>query len=205
MAVAVVAAAAGLTGCGSAGVTPPAPPTGSGGLAPDQLPIPAGRGPRFRLPAVSPGVAGRARIAGQACATVHPPSYGVHLELYADRLVLPVPSGIGVAPPQQRRGVYVLGGACSYGLRTLEPTGVVVVDRGARAAAPTLGTLFAIWGQPLSAGSLAGFDGPVVAFLGGRRWSGSPQAIPLRRHAEIVLQVGGELPPHPAYLFPPGL
>jgi hypothetical protein len=97
-----------------------------------------------------------------ACATVYPPSYGVHLELYADRLVLPVPSGIGVAPPQQRR-------------------------------------------QPLSAGSLAGFDGPAVAFLGGRRWSGSPQAIPLCRHAEIVLQVGGELPPHPAYLFPPGL
>ncbi len=133
------------------------------------------------------------------------PRYGIHLELYATRLVIPVPAGIGVAPPQHRRGAYVLGGACVYPLRTYEPTGLVVVDHRAASAVPTLGVLFAIWGQPLSRGRLAGFRGPVRAYLGGVRWSGPPGAIPLTRHAEIVLEVGGAIPPHRTYLFPPGL
>ncbi len=133
------------------------------------------------------------------------PRYGVHLELYAARLVIPVPAGIGVAPPQHRRGAYVLGGACVYPLRTHEPTGVVVVDHRAASAVPTLGALFAIWGQPLSRGRLAGFRGPVRAYLGGVRWTGTPGAIPLTRHAEIVLEVGRAIPPHRTYLFPPGL
>ncbi len=130
--------------------------------------------------------------------------YGIHLELYARRLVVPIPAGIGIAPPQRRRGAYVLGGACVYPIRTYEPTGVAVVDRRATPA-PTLGTLFAIWGQPLSRTRLAGFHGRVAAFYGGARWNGPPERIPLTRHAEIVLQVGGALPPHRTYLFPPGL
>jgi hypothetical protein len=116
--------------------------------------------------------------------------------------VLPVPAGIGVAPPQRRRGVYVLGGACSYPIRTLEPTGVVVIDS---APATTVGTLFAIWGQPLSSFSLADFRGRVLAFVDGRAVRGPAEAIPLRLHTEIVLEVDGAVPPHPAYRFPPGL
>jgi hypothetical protein len=130
--------------------------------------------------------------------------YGIHLELYANRLVIPIPAGIGVAPPQHRQGAYVLSGACEYPLRTHEPTGVTIVDRRAPSA-PTLGALFAIWGQPLSRTRLAGFRGRVAAFLGGVRWHGAPERIPLTRHAEIVLQVGGAVPPHRTYLFPPGL
>jgi hypothetical protein len=114
--------------------------------------------------------------------------------------VLPVPAGIGVAPPQHRSGAYVRGGACSYPVRTFEPTGVVVVD----AAHPlSLRELFAVWGQPLSRGRLTGFRGAVVAYLNGRRWPGAAAAIPLHCHAEIVLEVGPHLPP--AYRFPPGL
>jgi hypothetical protein len=113
-----------------------------------------------------------------------------------------VPAGIGVAPPLLRRGVYVLGGACSYPVRTFEPTGVVVVDGG---RTPTLAALFALWGQTLTADTIAGFHGQVLAFVGGRRWRGGPGAIPLSPHAEIVLQVGGQLPPHTKYTFPPGL
>jgi hypothetical protein len=90
---------------------------------------------------------------------------------------------------------------CSYAVRTLEPTGLVLIDRGTR---PAVGTLFALWGERLSGRALAGFDGPVSAFVDGRRWRGAPSAIPLHRHENVVLELGGFVPPHPSYLFPPG-
>jgi hypothetical protein len=96
-----------------------------------------------------------------------------------------------------------------YGLRTLEPTGVVRVSAcraaGGGGGEPTLADLFAIWGQPLSATRLADFRGHVLAFVNGRAWRRAPASIPLRRHAEIVLEIGGRIPPHPSYQFPPGL
>jgi hypothetical protein len=135
------------------------------------------------------------------CTRVQSRAYGIHLELYGRGLVVPIPAGIGIAPPQTRSGAYVRTGACWYPLRTYEPTGVAVVAATAR----TLGSLFDVWGQPLSANRMASFSGPVSAFVGGRRWRGSPRAIPLTRHAEIVLESGGYVVPHPAYRFPPGL
>jgi hypothetical protein len=181
------------------------------GLPADERPLPAGRGRQFRLPAGSPAVAARRPVAGMRCrrgpAGPGAGTYAVHLELYARRLVLPVPAGIGVAPPQRRRGAYVLGGACEYPLRTLEPTGIVLVDASEPGASlpPSLGDLFAVWGQPLSRGQLAGFRGRVLAFVGGRRFGGDPRAIRLRRHAELVLEIGGFVLPHRTYRFPPGL
>jgi hypothetical protein len=171
-------------------------------LPADEQPVPAGRGRAYRLRPISPAVARREPIRGLRCTRRNRRIYGVHLELYAHRLVVPIPSGIGVAPPQRRSGVYVLGGACLYAIRTLEPTGVVVVDAG-----PTLdlATLFAVWGQPLSRHALGSFRGPVQAFVDGRRWRGAPGAIGLARHAEIVLEISGAVLPHPRYRFPPGL
>src|SRR5262249_2939076 len=126
---------------------------------------------------------------------------GIHLELFANRRVVVVPAGIGIAPPLRRDGVYVLGGRCSYPLRTREPTGVFEL----RHTSLTLGQLFTVWGRPLEAGRLLPFRGRVTAFVGGRRWHGDPRRIPLRRHAQIVLEVGGYVPPHRGYLFRPGL
>jgi hypothetical protein len=125
----------------------------------------------------------------------------VHLELFAARRVVLVPPGIGVAPPRTREGAYVRGGRCEYPLHTREPTGVVeVAARGL-----TLGRLFAVWGQPLTSTRMAGFGGRVRAYVGGRHWHGSARAIPLTRHAQIVLEVGGHVRPHKSYGFPPGL
>src|SRR5207245_10093727 len=127
--------------------------------------------------------------------------FRVHLELFANRLVLLVPAGIGVAPPLRRDHAYVLGGRCSYPLRTREPTGVVEV---AASRPLRLGDLFRVWGQPLGARRLAGFRAArsVLAFVNGRRIGGNPRAIALRRHDEIVLEIGGYVPPHSSYLFP---
>jgi hypothetical protein len=174
------------------------------GLPADERPVPIGRAAGFRLPAVSAAVAARAPVDGLRCSRAPGRPYAVHLELYARRLVLPVPAGIGIAPPQRRSGAYVRGGACVYGVRTVEPTGVVLVQRSA-GPVPRLAALFDVWGRPLSTSRLAGFRGQVRGFLDGRPWRGDPRAIPLRPHAEIVLEVGGYVIPHRTYRFPPGL
>jgi hypothetical protein len=81
---------------------------------------------------------------------------------------------------------------------------VIEVRSGTRA---TLGDLFRLWGQPLGPQRIAGFSStaPLLAFVGGKRWRGDVRAIPLTRHAQIVLELGGYVPPHPRYLFADGL
>jgi hypothetical protein len=172
------------------------------GLPPDVRPRHVGRGSAYRPAALSASVHHRTTIDGLRCLVSPGRRFGAHLELFAHRLVVPIPAGIGVAPPQRRRGVYVLAGACSYALRTLEPTGVFEIRPG---RVLTLGNLFAVWGQELAARRLLSFRAPVLGFVDGRRWRRPLAEIPLRRHAEIVLEVDGELPPHPSYDFAPGL
>jgi len=38
----------------------------------------------------------------------------------------------------------------------------------------------------------------------GSAWLGDPRRMPLQRHDEIVLEVGGYVRPHARYLFPEG-
>lgn len=103
-----------------------------------------------------------------------------------------------MAPPLRRQGADVTQARCSYALLTTAPTGVVQFVASEHA---TLGDLFAIWGQPLGPDRLAGFRGPVSAFVAGRRYRGDVAAIPLTRHEEVVLEIGGYVPPHRFFLF----
>jgi hypothetical protein len=96
----------------------------------------------------------------------------------------------------------VLGGRCWYPLATADPSGLIEIERGRRA---TLGAFFDVWGRPLSRTRLLSFRAPVVAFVDGRRWRGDPRRIPLERHRQVVLEVGGYVPPHRVYAYPPGL
>jgi hypothetical protein len=161
----------------------------------------AGIGAARRLPSLGRDAGAGRPIGRLRCEAPQPPESAVHVELFARGHVVIVPAGIGVAPPRRRRGAYVTGGRCRYPLWTSEPTGVV------RVAAPglTLGDLFAIWGRPLSRTRVARWRGSVRADVGGRRWRGDPAAIPLRRHAQIVVQAGEPLlRPNARYRFPPG-
>jgi hypothetical protein len=173
-------------------------------VAAGPVPSPIGAGARYHPGALSERLAGAAPLLGLRCTSAARKRFGAHLELFANRRVVIVPAGIGIAPPHRRRGPYVLAGRCSYPARTREPTGVIELEQGATL---TLGQLFRLWGQPLSRTRLVGFTSrtPLRAFVDGRRWHGDPRAIPLRRHAEIVLELGGSVPPHAAYLFPGGL
>ena len=161
------------------------------------IPTPIGRGPEVRPPAPARG--GEAVGALTCGRPGH--RFGVHVELFARGQVVIVPSGIGVARPRVRDGAYVVPRGCTYPVRTVEPTGVLEVGRrGLR-----LADLFRVWNRPLSPARLVSFRGRVRAYVGGRPWRGAPGAIPLTRHAQIVLEVGPYIPPHAKYTFRPGL
>jgi hypothetical protein len=147
---------------------------------PPVYPWPIGVGPRYHPSAAGrPGSPLRCASGGR--------TFAVHVELFADRKVVVVPPGIG----SRRR--------C---LSTTEPTGVVHV---AAAGRYRLGDLFRVWGQRLTRSSLLSFTGPVRVYLGGRRIRGEPGAAPLTKHAQIVVEIGGYVAPHPSYLFPKGV
>jgi hypothetical protein len=178
---------------------------------PHDPPVPRfGRGPEYRFAPSGAAATAARTIAGLRCERPasggSPDRFGVHLEVFANRRVVVIPAGIGIAPPRVRRGAYVTGGRCQYPARTVEPTGVIEVEGRSKLV---LGHFFDLWGQPLSKVRLLGFRAspgrPVAAFVDGRSWSGDPRAIPLGRHAQIVLEVGGHFPPNKRYVFPPGL
>ena len=172
-------------------------------LPPGVVPTPIGAGPRFRPPATRRAVREGRAIGTLRCGPAGS-RFGVHVEVFAHGRVVIVPAGIGVAEPSERRLGVVTPKGCTYPARTLTPTGVVEVARGWRL---TLHDLFRLWGQRLGPNQLAGFrsDGPLLAFVNGRRWPGDPRSVPLVPHAQIVLELGGYVPPHPSFLFPEGL
>lgn len=160
------------------------------------IPTPIGVGPRYHPPA------GANAAAGLRCSSAPVRRDGVHLELFARGRVVLVPPGVGMRGPFVREGARIVRGRCSLPLRTREPTGTIEVARGMR---PTLGQLFAVWGEPLSRGRLLSFRGRVHGYVAGRPVRGDPRRIRLARHANVVLEIDGYIPPHPRFLFPPGL
>jgi hypothetical protein len=168
-------------------------------LPPSVQPWPIGVGPRYRPAPAPPPVRAARPVGREHC---HPDSsrFRIHLALFANRRVIPIPAGIGVAAPFRREGADVRPGGCVYALNTTAPTGVVRVAR----RGTTVGDLFRIWGQRLAPRHLLSFRGRVHAYVGGAERAGDPRSIRLTPHAQIVLEIGGYLPPHPSYLFPKG-
>src|SRR5206468_1998975 len=91
------------------------------------VPTPIGVTRDYRLPPSGAAVRAGRPVGGLTCARTRTLRFRVHLELFARRLVVLVPAGIGIAPPSRRDGAYVVGGRCLYPLSTREPTGVVEV------------------------------------------------------------------------------
>ena len=147
------------------------------------IPTPIGHGPQFRPPHIGPQ-----RPAALACsAGPAEASARAHLELFARKRAIVIPANVGV-----RRG-------CRFPLRTLTPTGVIEIGRRGL----TVGDFFGVWQMPLSSRRMLTFRGAVTAFVGGKRWRGDVRSIPLTNRGQIVLEVGGYVPPHSSYLFPP--
>jgi hypothetical protein len=188
-------------GCGSMArptVTHSAPPAAAALAALVREARPIGRAPSFHPPVRGPVIG--------ACRPRLGLRHGVHIEIFAANRVVLLAAGIGTRPPRRRSEGRIASARCYGSLVTLEPTGVVLVSPG---PVLRLASVFRAWGQPLSSGRLASFTAGrgrrVQVFVDGRRWSGPPGAVPLRAHAEIVLEVGPRVPPHSHYTFPPGL
>ena len=182
-----------VAACGAAdpGPAPRLPPTVAIGSGRDHRPGALSRATRRAEPV------GRLR-----CSRAERPRFGVHVEVFGRRQTVIVPGGIGVAPPWSGRKPYVRSGRCSYPVRTREPTGVIEVAGGRRM---TLGDLFDLWGQPLGRRRVAAFRARTHVWVGGRPWRGDPRAVPLTRHAQIVVSDDPRVPVHATYVFPPGL
>jgi hypothetical protein len=196
-----IIAAALVTGCGTghsaqeaSGSNPASAPIPQGLLSQAR---PIGAGPDFQPPATGP-------VAGP-CLPALGPRDGVHVEVFAANRVVLLPAGIGTRAPRTSVTGRITRASCYGALVTLDPTGLVLVRPG---AGLTVAALFRSWGQPLSATRLASFRAApgtrVSVFVDGRSWPGTPGAVPLTRHAEIVLEVGPHVPPHSSYAFPPG-
>ena len=72
------------------------------------IPTPIGFGQRYQL------AAGPPRDGRLTCTPAEPPRQAAHVELFANKLVLLLPKGIGA------------GRGCSYPVRTTEPTGAAL-------------------------------------------------------------------------------
>jgi hypothetical protein len=150
---------------------------------PSVVPIPIGQGPRFHpAPAAQAAPGLRCGPRGR--------TFRVHLELFAHRRVVVVPAGIGVG-----------ASGCVQPASTTQPTGVIDVAAGSRL---TLGDFFRIWGRRLGTRSLLSFGSatPVRAYVAGKRFAGPLASVPLTPGAQIVVEIGAYVPPHPTYLFP---
>ncbi len=124
--------------------------------------------------------------AGQAA--VH---YHAHLDLFHEGRRVPVPAHVGMTDK------------CVYWLHTEQPTGIlhIAAPASARTRLFTLGDFFTIWGEPLSAGQVAGmYAGPgrqVKVWQDGRPYSGVLPGLVLRPHTQVVIEVG------PPFVSPP--
>ncbi len=155
------------------------------------MPTPVGTGTRYHPPATSPA----ARFVCRSAPLHKGPR--VHIELFARRRVVVVPAAIGLERARLRLGRVVSAG-CRARVWTLDPSGIVDYEGVA-----TLGRLFRVWGQQLGPRRLMSFRGSVSAYVDGIRRRGDPSTLALRPGAEIVLEVGGYVPPHRSFLFPP--
>jgi hypothetical protein len=125
-----------------------------------------------------------------------------HLALFDNGKQIQIPRLIGfTASPA------LPGGGCLYWIHTHDTSGIIHVETP-EVQAPgggryTLGMFFDIWGEPLGPDGVAGFKGPITAYVNGEKYDGDLHAIPLMSHQEITLEVGTPVVPPPNYAFPP--
>ena len=129
-----------------------------------------------------------------------------HLTLFVNGEPRRIPAGVGIWPPlnaqNYRNGQFgVTPENCLSWLNTRYPDGLIHIETPVQRAF-VLGEFFDLWGQPLSASQVGPAHGAVTAIVNGSVWTGDPRQIPLKRHAQIQLEVGKPLIAPESITFP---
>ena len=166
-----------------------ATPTSRSYIGPNGLPIETGA---FLAPSTTTRLG--AIINGIQCEPIAQLAYSTyaHLQVYVRGAPRALPGGIGIvdqAVMETKHGLYYGTNTYMYWLHTRAADGLVEAQSPVSRQF-TLGDLFAVWNQPLSASRVARAKGSVTATVNGRRWRGDPAAIPLTQNAAIQLSVG---------------
>jgi hypothetical protein len=134
--------------------------------------------------------------AGMEFATLH---VHPHLSIFVKGVQVQVPRLIGAAPKPPQ--------GCLYWIHTHDASGIIHIESPTLAppgaSGFNLGMVFDIWGQPLANNNVAGFQGPVSAYVNGMKYDGDLRQIPLISHQQITLEIGTPVVKPPNYEFPP--
>lgn len=122
--------------------------------------------------------------------------YHVHVDILYQGTPVPIPANTGIKS------------SCLYWLHTHDDSGVVHVEIPKDQAKNqfTLGQFFKIWGQPLSrhqvATITAGKGQQVKIWVDGKPYTGDPNAIVLKSHKTITIEIGPPFQdPPPTYTW----
>ncbi|HEY1522431.1 MAG TPA: hypothetical protein VGF70_05400 [Solirubrobacteraceae bacterium] len=167
---------------------------GGGTMGPEGIPIEQG-------PSLAPAstTSTSRKVDGVQCAPIEQLAYHIHahLQVYYNGSPRQLPGAIGMLGPvaqQSKFGPFYGATQCYYWLHTHTADGVIHIE-SPTATFYTLGDFFDEWGQPLSANHVATAQGPVTAFVNGKRWTKSPRQIQLKPHTVIQLDVGKPVAP----------
>ncbi len=195
--IALVAALALLAGCGSSSsssssasstTTSSAASKSTAQLGFEGVPIESG------ADLASAGTTGTSAVDGIKCGSTEQLAYHIHahLAVFVNGQSRALPGGIGIPGSQvvqSSEGPVANGGQCIYWLHTHAPDGIVHIESPTQRIY-TLGNLFDIWRQPLTATKVGGASGKVTAIVNGKPWTKPLRDIPLDPHAVIQLNVG---------------
>jgi hypothetical protein len=138
-------------------------------------------------------------VSGVGCIDEIDLHYHAHVSLFVEGERIALPPAIGIVDPVLENG-FVESGTCFYWLHTHDATGLIHIEPPTDDDL-TLGQLFDVWGQTLSAHEVAGFEGTVSVFVDGERYEGDARDIVFTSRKHISLQVGRPLAPPPLYDF----
>jgi len=111
-----------------------------------------------------------------------------HVSIALNDALLTIPAHLGMV------GATPTFGGCFYQIHTHDGSGRLHIESPVPVSY-MLGSLFKIWGQPLTTTNVAGISGlPIVVYVTDNGvttvYQGDPAAIELTSHREITIQIG---------------